>query len=152
MIVGVQLKKLVSHHDERGYFRELVRRTDPFFEAGFGQWSLSLMHQGVIKAWHVHRIQWDWWYVGRGNLKVALYDTRNESPSHGEIAEFFMGDDYEPGVLAIPPGVAHGCKVLQGPATLFYITSQVYNPEDEGRIPYDDSEIGYDWLAAPPIK
>ena len=41
---------------------------------------------------------------------------------------------------------------LSGPANLFYITAHTYDPEDEGRIPHDDSEIGYDWLAGPPIK
>ena len=35
---------------------------------------------------------------------------------------------------------------------LFYITSTTYDPEDEGRIPHDDPEIGYDWLQGPPIK
>jgi dTDP-4-dehydrorhamnose 3,5-epimerase len=63
-----------------------------------------------------------------------------------------MGEMYEPVVVAIPPGVAHGCKVLQGPSILFYITSETYNPNDEGRIPHDDPTVGYDWLAMPPIK
>lgn len=152
MIDGVQIKELVTHRDERGYFREIVRKTDDFFEAGFGQWSVSLMHTGVIKAWHIHQVQWDWWYVGSGVLKVALHDTRLNSPSFRQTQEIFLGDNYPPAVVAIPPGVAHGCKVLQGPSSLFYITSQIYNPEDEGRISFDDPEIGYDWLALPPIK
>jgi dTDP-4-dehydrorhamnose 3,5-epimerase len=151
MIQGVEIKQLVTHHDERGYFRELVRKTDAFFEAGFGQWSLSLMHTGVIKAWHVHQIQWDWWYVGKGNLKLVLHDTREQSPTYRNTQEVMLGDDYPPVVVAIPPGVAHGCKVLQGPATLFYITSQTYNPDDEGRIPFDDPDVSYDWLRPPPI-
>lgn len=152
MIDGVQIKELVTHHDERGFFRELIRSSDPFFAAGFGQWSSSLMHTGVIKAWHVHQIQWDWWFVAKGNLKLGLHDTRNGSTTFRETQEILMGDDYPPVVVAIPPGVAHGCKILQGPALLFYITSQIYNPNDEGRIPFDDPEIGYDWLAMPPIK
>lgn len=151
-IFGAELKALVTHHDERGYFREIIRSTDPFFEAGFGQWSLSLMHTGVAKAWHVHQIQWDWWYVAQGALKVALHDLRVSSPTYGETNTFFLGDDYEAGVLAIPPGVAHGCRALQGPAKLMYITSQVYNPADEGRVPHDDPAIGFDWTALPPIQ
>lgn len=151
MIQGVTIKPLVTHKDERGYFRELIRVTDPMFEAGFGQWSCSRMHQEVIKAWHIHKIQWDWWYVGFGNLKLVLHDTRPDSPTYRETQEVLMGEDYDPVVVAIPPGVAHGCRVLQGPCVLFYITSQVYNPADEGRIPYDDEVIGYDWLSRPPI-
>ena len=109
------------------------------------------MNQGVIKAWHLHQIQWDWWYVASGTLKVGLYDTRIGSETFGQTQVVLMGDPHQAAVLAIPPGVAHGCKVLQGPSHLFYITSQVYNPSDEGRIPYDDAEIGFDWLALPPI-
>lgn len=152
MIEGVQVKELVTHRDERGFFRELIRVSDDFFSEGFGQWSHSLMYPGVIKAWHVHRRQVDWWYVGAGVLKVALYDTRTNSPTHGELMELLMGEGQPPAVLRIPPGVAHGCKCLSGPAHLFYITSRIYDPEDEGRIPHDDPTIGYDWLKPPPIK
>jgi dTDP-4-dehydrorhamnose 3,5-epimerase len=63
-----------------------------------------------------------------------------------------MGDHQEARVLRIPPGVAHGCRCLSGPANLFYITSRLYDPADEGRIPHDDPTIGYDWNADPPIK
>jgi dTDP-4-dehydrorhamnose 3,5-epimerase len=38
------------------------------------------------------------------------------------------------------------------PAHLFYVTSTTYDPDEEGRIPHDDPEIGYDWLRRPPIK
>ena len=31
------------------------------------------------------------------------------------------------------------------PAMLVYVTSRVYNPEDEGRIPYNEPGIAYDW-------
>ena len=152
MIDGVVAKELVTHTDERGYFREIVRVNDEFFAEGFGQWSVSLMHQGVIKAWHIHKVQVDWWYVGAGVLKVALYDTRKDSPTKGETMELLMGDNYPARIVRIPPGVAHGCKCISGPASLFYITSKIYNPADEGRIAYDDAGIGYDWMKIPPIK
>lgn len=74
MIDGVVLKDLVTHTDERGFFRELIRVTDGFFAEGFGQWSHSLMLEGVIKTWHFHRIQTDWWYVGSGVLRIGLCD------------------------------------------------------------------------------
>ena len=148
MIEGVTLKPLITHSDERGYFRELIRVTDAFFLDGFGQWSESLMYQDVIKAWHVHMIQTDFWYVSSGVIKAVLCDRRSDYPGYNEIAEFIL--DNQAGILRIPPGVAHGCKVLQGPAMLMYITSKVYNPEDEGRIAYDT--LDYDWLRGPEIK
>ncbi len=147
---GVVFKSLVTHRDERGFFREIIRSTDALF-TGFGQWSHSLMYPGVIKAWHLHRLQTDWWYVAGGVLKVALHDTRESSATRGRTVDFLLGDNQPEQVVGIPPGVAHGCKCLTGPAHLFYITSRVYDPADEGRIPHDDPGIGYDWLAGPPI-
>lgn len=152
MIDGVIFKELVTHTDERGFFREIIRTSDDIFAEGFGQWSHSLMHAGTAKAWHIHQRQADWWYVALGTLKVALYDTRFDSPTHGKLMEFLMGDHHPACVVRIPPGVAHGCKAINGPVHLFYITSNLYDPADEGRIPHDDPEIGYDWTAMPPIK
>jgi dTDP-4-dehydrorhamnose 3,5-epimerase len=151
LIDGVVLRDLVTHGDERGFFREIIRVTDDFFEEGFGQWSHSQMYPGVIKAWHIHKKQLDWWYVSHGVLKVVLSDRRPGSKTEGRLMEIYMGDRQPARVLRIPPGVAHGCKCISGPADLFYVTSNVYNPADEGRIPHDDPLIGYDWLKGPPI-
>lgn len=156
MIDGVKLIPLQTHLDERGFFREVLRVGD--IEA-FGQWSHSLMHTGTIKAFHIHSSQFDYWYLAVGVVKAVLIDQR-ESPlgnrgvvgwlpsvsiptDYGHPQEFILGDNQPPAVLVIPPGVAHGLKVLQGPAHLFYVTSRVYDPADEGRIPYD--ALGYDW-------
>ena len=152
MIDGVIIKTLITHTDERGFFREIIRCNDDFFSEGFGQWSVSRMYTGVIKAWHIHQKQIDWWYVSDGVLKVVLYDTRKSSPTYKETMELLMGDNQPSQVLKIPTGVAHGCKCISGPSNLFYITSNVYDPKDEGRIPYNDSEIGYDWLKPAEIK
>ena len=70
MIEGVGIKELTTHTDDRGFFREIVRESDPFCEH-FGQWSHSLMYAGTAKAWHHHSRQTDWWYV-IGTLKVAI--------------------------------------------------------------------------------
>ena len=152
MINGVEFKELVTHVDERGFFREIIRVTDPLFSEGFGQWSQSLMYQDIVKAWHIHQKQIDWWYVASGVLKVGLYDARKDSSTFGDTMSFLMGDNQEAKILRIPTGVAHGCKCISGPATLFYITSQTYNPEDEGRIPFDAPEIDFDWLSGPEIS
>lgn len=119
MIEGVEIRNLVTHRDERGFFREIIRGSDDIFREGFGQWSCSMMYHGVIKAWHVHNIQVDWWYVATRVLKVALHDTREGSATYGGTMELMMGDNQSPVILRIPPGVAHGCKAESGPALLF---------------------------------
>jgi dTDP-4-dehydrorhamnose 3,5-epimerase len=147
IIHGVCFKELVTHTDERGFFREIVRTTDDFFAEGFGQWSHSWMREGVVKAWHMHRIQTDWWYVGTGLLRVGLHDRREGSSTRGATMEFRMGGGQPPRVLKIPPGVAHGCEAIGGPVNLIYVTSHVYNPADEIRFPSDDPEAGVRWGA-----
>ncbi|HUX95564.1 MAG TPA: dTDP-4-dehydrorhamnose 3,5-epimerase family protein [Bacteroidales bacterium] len=146
MIQGVEFKTLITHTDERGFFREMIRNTGSITEAGLDQVSHSLVYQGVIKAWHYHKIQTQWNYVISGLIKVVLYDLREESPTVNNKIEFFAGDNQEPLIYCFPPGVAHGYKCLNGPMNIIYITSGIYDPEEEGRLEYDNRKIGYDWL------
>ena len=152
MIDGVMVKDLVRHPDERGFFEEMIRVSDTFFAEGFGQVSHSYMLPGVVKAWHIHTTQVDWWYVVRGTIKMALYDKREKSRTYQELDEFTLGDsEGKNKIIKIPPGVAHGLKVTEGPADLVYITSGIYAKDEEGRISYDDPTIGYDWVQGVPI-
>jgi dTDP-4-dehydrorhamnose 3,5-epimerase len=150
-ILGVQIKNLKTHPDERGFFREVVRSSDPFFQGeNFGQWSHSRMQRNVVKAWHYHHVQIDWWYVPIGEVETALYDNRPESPTYKQKMVIRMGDSSKSAsaqevCVRIPPGVLHGCKVMSEEAHLFYITSMTYDPNEEGRIPFNDPAIGHDW-------
>jgi len=150
-ILGVTIKQLKTNLDPRGFFREVVRVTDPFFGPGeFGQWSHSKMQKNVVKAWHYHHVQTDWWYCPIGVLQTVLYDNREESPTYQKKLIIEMGDSQEyPGAhevcVKIPPGVLHGCKVVTPTAHLFYITSVTYNPQEEGRFPYNAPFVGHDW-------
>jgi dTDP-4-dehydrorhamnose 3,5-epimerase len=81
-----------------------------------------------------------------------LCDMRKDSSTYKETMDFLMGDLQPAQVVKIPPGVIHGCQTAQGPANLLYITSHVYNPDDEFRIAHDSPEIDFDWLEGPPIK
>jgi dTDP-4-dehydrorhamnose 3,5-epimerase len=149
MIDGVAFRDLVTHADERGFFREIVRANDDFFAAGFGQLSHSLVHTGVLKAWHAHREQSQWNYVVTGLIKVALHDTREGSETYRETMEFWAGDNQQVRVYFFPPGVAHGYRCLDGPMNIIYVTSGTYDLEDEVRLPHDDAAIGYDWKGEP---
>jgi dTDP-4-dehydrorhamnose 3,5-epimerase len=147
-IIGVEVKELKTHSDERGFFREVIRSTDEMFPTGsFQQWSHSRMQKDVVKAWHYHHVQTDWWYLAVGVIRTVLIDYRPESPTYRAKMEFLMGDGPESRQICvrIPPGVLHGCRVLSDYAHLLYITSTIYSPNEEGRIPFDSKEVGYDW-------
>ncbi len=145
-IEGVQIKKLVTHGDQRGFFREIFRFSEEFGEKKVGQLSHSLVKGGVVKAWHGHQEQSQWNYVVLGKIKVALYDNRKNSSTHKNIAEFVCGDDCEPIAYFFPPGVLHGYKCIKGPMHIIYTTSGTYDLEDEIRVSSDDSKINFDWL------
>jgi len=59
--------------------------------------------------------------------------------------DFLLGDGQPAQVVKIPPGVAHGYRIVSGPAHVIYVMSHVYNVDDELRIDEDDPEIGFDW-------
>ncbi len=145
-IHDVVIKKLVTHSDDRGYFREILRDDDHLLTR-FGQSSFTKTYPGVIKAFHWHEHQDDLWYVADGMARVVLYDRRPDSPSRGVTQVIFAGED-NPLLILIPSGVAHGFQVLGNrPVTLFYHVTRSYDPQapDELRIPFDDPEIGFDW-------
>lgn len=146
LIDGVVVKQLTLHADDRGYLLEVVRDDDPVFRE-VKQTTFTVAYPGVIKAFHWHRRQWDVWFFASGMAQAVLYDLREGSPTCGRTAVLYMGER-RPLVVAIPPGVAHGYRVLGSePAALFYHTTEHYDPAspDEERIPYDDPRIGFDW-------
>ena len=145
MIKGVIIKELVTHTDERGFFREIFRFSEEFEKISLGQLSHSLAKEGVVKAWHGHKEQFQWNYVVLGKIKVVLYDNRSESSTYRETMEFLVGDDEKPRAYFFPPGVLHGYKCLKGPMQIIYVTSGVYDLSDEVRISKDDPQIGYEW-------
>lgn len=146
MIQGVEVKKLVRHPDDRGFFMEILRDDDELLKR-FGQASLSKSYPGVIKAFHYHKRQDDIWFFPVGNAQVVLHDMREDSPTKGETNVFYLGED-NPQVVVIPTGVAHGYRVLGNtPAVIVYFTTESYDPKnpDEYRLAWDDPSIGFDW-------
>lgn len=145
-IHDVVIKKLVTHADDRGYFREILRDDDDLLRR-FGQTAITKSYPGVIKAFHWHTDQDDLWYVAAGMARVVLYDRREDSPTKGETQVIYAGED-NPLLIFIPTGLAHGYQVLgHQPVVLFYHVTKSYNPAqpDEERIPFDDPAIGFDW-------
>jgi len=150
MIAGVRLRALVRHADDRGSFTELLRSDWPEF-AGFAQASLTMNYPGVIRGWHWHRRQTDCLAVLAGMAKVPLFDARKESPTAGEISEFFLGDS-NLALLVIPPGVYHGYKTIGvEPAMILNLPDRIYDAAqpDEERVPFDSPDVPYSWGLRP---
>ena len=146
MIDGVKIKEIKKHFDDRGFFAEIIKFGEDTFKE-IKQTSYTETYPAVIKAFHWHKQQFDIWFPVKGSIRIVLYDLREDSPTYKETQVIYAGED-NPLVVLIPPGVAHGYRVLGvKPALLFYHTDQVYdaaNPDEE-RIDYNDPRIGFDW-------
>ncbi len=148
LIAGVRLAPLALYPDDRGYFLEIQRLGRGLaadFPPATTQISAAMNYPGAIKAFHYHLGQTDCWTPVKGLLQVALVDLRLGSPTFGRRNTIYLGA-LRPWQALIPAGVAHGYKVIGGEASLLvYMTDRFYNPADEGRIPYNDASINYDW-------
>jgi dTDP-4-dehydrorhamnose 3,5-epimerase len=148
LIDGVRIEPLALWPDDRGHFLEILRVGHGLaagFPASTSQVSATLTHPGVVKAFHYHLRQYDCWTVVNGMLQVALADMRSPSKTFGQRNTLYVGA-MRPWQILIPPGVAHGYKVIGNEsAMLVYVTSRFYDPSDELRVPYNDSRLAYDW-------
>ena len=148
IIAGVRLHQYALWPDDRGYFLEVIRIGQgpaADFAPATTQVSAALSYPGTIKAFHFHKHQTDLWVPSQGMFQVALVDLRPESRTFGLKNTLYTGA-LKPWQIFIPPGVGHGYKVIgEGPAMLIYVTDRLYNPQDEGRIPYNDPALAYDW-------
>jgi dTDP-4-dehydrorhamnose 3,5-epimerase len=153
MIEGVVTKNLKVMSDERGHLMEMLRCDEPFFSK-FGQVYLTTNYQGVVKAWHCHKIQTDNVCCVKGMIKLVLFDARKDSRTYRQIVEFFIGD-HNPLLISIPPGTYHGWKCISPDESLVIgIPTEPYNysQPDEYRLPPDSAEIPYDWILEPGKK
>lgn len=148
LIDGVRAAPYAIWPDDRGYFMEILRVGHGLaggFSPATTQISAALGYPSTIKAFHYHLEQTDYWAVAQGMLQVGLVDLRAGSPTFGRKNTLYIGT-MRPWQLLIPPGVGHGYKVIgRDAALLVYVTDRTYNPKDEGRIPYNDPRINYDW-------
>ena len=105
-----------------------------------GQINVSIMYPGVVKAWHRHRRQTDFFLGLHGNLKAGVH--RDDGTSWLT----YLGEK-RPQILIIPPTLWHGLATV-GPesAGLLYYINRRYDPSspDEERRPWDDVD-GFPW-------
>jgi dTDP-4-dehydrorhamnose 3,5-epimerase len=146
LIIGVKVRPLRKLPDERGFLLEMLRSDWDEYER-FGQVYVTAVYPGVVKGWHYHKIQTDHFICLHGMAKVVLFDGRPDSPTHGQINEFFMGEQNLT-LLKIPQLVMHGFKGISSEMTLIVnVPTELfkYDEPDEYRLPWNSAEIPYDW-------
>lgn len=144
MIAGVTVTPLRQIFDERGKVMHMLREDSAAFSR-FGEIYFSCTHPGAVKAWHLHKKMTLNYAVISGEIKFVLFDDRLDSPSRGEIQEFFLSpENYL--LVTVPPLIWNGFKgVGTETAIVANCATLPHHPDELERRPAFDPGIPYDW-------
>lgn len=144
MIDGVLLRKLDIIPDERGKILHMMRSDDDIYEK-FGEIYFSLVYPGVIKGWHLHKEMTLNYAVPVGLIKLVLYDDRENSPTKGQINEFYIGESNYC-IVKIPKMIWNGFKGIgMTPSLVANCSTFAHDPDEIIRKDPFSKEIPYNW-------
>ncbi len=140
--------------DHRGFFLETYH--EPRYQQigiaeRFVQDNHSRSTQGVLRGLHFQRTkpQGKLVRVSQGEVYDVAVDIDMNSPTYGEYVGVTLSAENHR-QFYVPPGYAHGFLVLSDVADFQYKCTEIYAPEDEGGIIWNDPDIGIDWPIASP--
>ena len=152
-IKGVWLIEPKRFGDARGYFCETFKLSE--FESHIGkvefvQDNESLSTRGVLRGLHFQRGEWSQAKlvrVSQGRVLDVAVDLRGGSPTYGQHVAVELSRD-NGRQMFIPRGFAHGFVVLSDEAQFQYKVDNVYAPQSEATLRFDDPALGIDWPIA----
>jgi len=135
--------------DHRGFFKETfqaVRYADAGINLPFVQDNHSRSQKGVLRGLHLQKTRPQGKLVccPRGVVYDVAVDVNPESATFGQYVGVELTEDNHR-QLWIPPGYAHGFCVLSDVADFQYKCTDLYFPEDEGGVIWNDPEVKIDW-------
>ena len=148
-IEGVYEIEVKKYGDNRGYFMETYKKKD-FDEAGlvydFIQDNQSKSKKGVLRGLHFQKKYPQAKLVRciEGEVFDVAVDLRKGSPTYGKWHCIILSAE-KGNQFMIPRGFAHGFLVLSETATFCYKCDELYHPEDEGGVMWNDPDIGIEW-------
>lgn len=146
---GVLLVTPQVFGDDRGFFMETFNR-DKAAELGlpteFVQDNHSKSSQGVLRGLHYQNPAWQGKLVRvvQGEIFDVAVDIRAESPTFGKWVGAYLNDENKQ-QLYVPQGFAHGFCVTSKTAEVVYKCTDMYAPQQEGCLLWNDPEVGIDW-------
>jgi dTDP-4-dehydrorhamnose 3,5-epimerase len=136
--------------DNRGYFLEsfnLERFEENVYPIKFVQDNESKSSKGVLRGLHFQKPPFNQAKLVRcieGSVMDVAVDIRKGSPTYGQhVAVDLTGENKRQ--LFVPRGFAHGFSVLSDTAVVAYKVDNIYAPESDSGIRYDDTELNIDW-------
>ena len=146
---GLKLIEPRRFGDARGWFSE-VWQDARYREAGiaetFVQDNLAMSSKGVLRGLHAQEphAQGKLVQVFQGEVFDVAVDLRVGSPTFGQWHGVTLNDDNAL-QFYVPPGFLHGYYVMSERALFGYKTTDVYSPDSEYSVRWDDPTIGIDW-------
>lgn len=152
---GVLVLSPRVYRDPRGFFMETwnqERYADEGLPAAFVQDNLSESRRGVLRGLHYQHpaAQGKLLQVLRGEIYDVAVDIRRGSPTFGRWVGVVLSSDNQRQVY-VPGGFAHGFVVTSDSALFSYKCTNLYRPQDEGTVLWDDPDLGIDWPITEPI-
>lgn len=150
-IDGVIVVDVRSFSDDRGYFMETYKKLD-FVKGGiavdFVQDNQSSSTKGVLRGLHfqIEHPQSKLVRVTKGKVFDVAVDLREGSPTYGKWEGVVLSAENHRQFF-IPRGFAHGFLVLSDEAEFCYKCDDIYHPNDEGGLMWNDPAIGIEWPA-----
>lgn len=150
-IEGVYVLEPKVFRDVRGYFFESWRQADFDQHIGrhveFIQDNESKSSYGVLRGLHYQKGEYSQAKlvrVIRGRVLDVAVDIRKSSPTFGKYVAVELSEDNKR-QLFIPRGFAHGFLVLSDEAVFTYKVDNVYAPQHEASIRWNDEDIHIEW-------
>lgn len=152
---GVLIIEPVVFGDQRGFFKEtfqIERYLQIGIDLSFVQDNYSRSQKGVLRGLHLQasRPQGKLVSCSRGAVYDVAVDVDPASPTFGVYVGVELTEENHR-QLWIPPGFAHGFCVLSDVADFQYKCTDLYLPEDEAGLVWNDPEVGIKWPVTNPI-
>tara|TARA_B110000971_G_scaffold63023_1_gene64406 strand:+ start:164 stop:724 length:561 start_codon:yes stop_codon:yes gene_type:complete len=152
IIPGIVVIEPTVLSDKRGYFLESFNKNE--FEKAIGKVSFvqdneSRSSKGVLRGLHYQKPPFAQAKLVRcieGEILDIAVDIRKDSPTYGLYHSDVLSSENKK-QLFIPRGFAHGFVVLSNSAVFAYKVDNVYAPDYEAGILWNDKELGVDWGA-----
>ena len=148
-IDGVYVIEPTVYGDHRGYFMETYSEEE-FAAIGlnykFVQDNQSKSRKGVLRGLHFQKENTQAKLVRciKGEVFDVAVDLRPGSATYGKWEGVILSEENKK-MFMIPRGFAHGFLVLSEEAEFTYKCDDVYNPNAEGGLAWNDKDVNIDW-------
>lgn len=152
---GVMIIEPKVFGDDRGFFMETwnqARYLEHGLPAVFVQDNLSFSQKGVLRGLHFQNPngQGKLVYVLQGEVFDVTVDIRVGSPTRGEWVGVTLSSENKR-QFYIPEGFAHGFCVTSETVLFAYKCTEVYQPQSEHGVSWDDTDLGIQWPIEKPL-